>query len=161
MCSWRAEFLSLATPSPTLSVPCLGRRLERTWNSKFVQKEGCVLSNLGKIQKDTWIFYSALTHKEYYKNINNFHTFNFSPVDSNFCYRYSQALSYIKKFHIKRPEVEQEIANTVTLIFRIKMVALLIITKKLQDVVFLPQWTDSAPSSLASSLFCAGLIEPT
>lgn len=60
------------------------------------------------------------------RNVNNFPTFNFSPVDSNFCYRYSQVLSYIKKFHIKRPEEEQEIANTVTLISRRKMVALLI-----------------------------------
>lgn len=85
-----------------------------------------MLSKLGKIWEDFQIFYSGLTCKESYKNINNFHTFNFSPVDSNFCYRYSQVLSYIKKFHIKRPEVEQEIANTVTLISRTKMVALLI-----------------------------------
>lgn len=84
-----------------------------------------MLSKLGKIWEDPWIFYSGLTHKESYKNINNFPTFNFSPVDSNFCYRYSQVLSYIKKFHIKCPE-EHKIANTVTLISRRKMVALLI-----------------------------------
>lgn len=85
-----------------------------------------MLSKLEKIWEDPWIFYSGLTRKESYKNINNFPTFNFSPVDSNFCYRYSQVVSYIKKFHIKRPEEEQEIVNTVTLISRRKMVALLI-----------------------------------
>lgn len=85
-----------------------------------------MLSKLGRIWEDPQIFSSGLTCKESYKNINNFPTFNFSPVDSNFCYRYSQMLSYIKKFHIKRPEEEKEIANTVTLISRGKMVALLI-----------------------------------
>lgn len=45
------------------------------------------------------------------KKINQFLTFNFSPVDSNFCYRYSQVLSYVKKFYIKCPEIEQEKAK--------------------------------------------------
>jgi len=93
---------------------------------KIVRKEGCVLSKLGKTREDSWIFCSGLTHKKSCRNINNFPTFNFSPVDSNFCYWYSQALSYIKKFHIKRPEEEQETANTVTLICRRTMVALFI-----------------------------------
>lgn len=119
---WECSF----SPLLPLPVPCPGRRLASTWNSKFVWKEVCVLSTLSKIWEDSWIFYSVLTYKESYENIIHSLTFNFSPVDGNFCYRYSQALSYIKQFHIKRPEEEQEIANTVTLISRKEMVALLI-----------------------------------
>lgn len=92
----------------------------------IVLKSVCVLSKPGIIWEDHWIFYSWLTHKASYNNMNNFPTFNFSPVDSNFCYRYSQALSYIKQFHIKCPEEKQEITSTVTLTSRRKMVALLI-----------------------------------
>ena len=39
-------------------------------------------------------------------NKNNMLTFNFSPVDSNFCYWDFKELCYVKQFYIKRPEIE-------------------------------------------------------
>lgn len=39
-------------------------------------------------------------------NRNNILTFDFSPIDSNFCYWNFKELCYVKKFYIKCPEIE-------------------------------------------------------
>lgn len=119
------QFLSLATPSPIL----LYHVTAEGWQGHEIQNlYGKVVCYQNWVKYGKTLRYFILDWHiiNLTRNVNNFPTFNFSPVDSNFCYRYSQVLSYIKKFHIKRPEEEQEIANTDTFISRRKMVALLI-----------------------------------